>query len=89
LEDVKVCATPPLWLSLILEKEVRSTRSVVRGGAISFRISLEYFDELAFRLERLWLGADVEMAILCGDWIGLFGPCVEFMWLSAAPGMCE
>jgi len=89
LEEVNVCATPPLWLSLILEKEVLSTRSVVRGGAISFRISLEYFDELAFRLERLWLGAGVEMAIFCGEWIGFFGPCVEFIRLSAARGMCE
>jgi hypothetical protein len=52
-------------------------------------MSLEYFDELAFRLERLWSGAGVEIAIFCGEWIGFFGPCVEFIWLGAARGMCE
>jgi hypothetical protein len=32
-------------------------------------MSLEYFDELAFRLDRLWSGAGVEIAIFCGEWI--------------------
>jgi hypothetical protein len=66
---------------LILEKEVLSTRSVVRGGAISFEISLEHFDEGAFALERLRLGAVVGIAICAVN--GFFGACGIYGWVRS------
>lgn len=69
-ESVNVCAMPP-WLSLIEEKLVRSTRSVV-GGAVFFFVVISMFEfgekpvRGAFRLKDNSVG-DEYIAIVTGE----------------------